>query len=64
MAALAVRSCRDLILQQGAAPDGGTEVARGQNVAEIKQIGSEPEEKERNGSEEEEEEERGRLLMG
>lgn len=44
MAPLAVHSCHDLILQRrwgGVAPDGRREVNRGQNVAEIKQIGSE-----------------------
>lgn len=41
MAPLAVRWCRNLVIQHGVAPDGGTEVERGQNVAEIKQNGSE-----------------------
>lgn len=42
MAPLAVRRCRNLVIQRGVAPDGGTEVERGENVAEIKQNGSEP----------------------
>lgn len=37
MAPLAVRWCRNLVIQHGVAPDGGTEVKRGENVAEIKQ---------------------------
>lgn len=41
MAPLAVGWCRNLVIQHGVAPDGGTEVKRGENVAEIKQIGSE-----------------------
>lgn len=43
---LAVRWCRNLLIQHGVAPDGGTEVKRGENVAEIKQNGSELKENE------------------
>lgn len=57
MAPLAVHSCHDLILQRrwgGVAPDGRREVNRGQNVAEIKQIGSELKERKKNDPEQEE----------
>lgn len=54
MAPLAVRWCHNLVIQHGVAPDGGTEVKRGENVAEIKQNGSEPKGNEGKDSKEEE----------
>lgn len=54
MAPLAVRWCRNLVIQHGVAPDGGAEVERGENVAEIKQNGSEPKGNEGKDSKEEE----------
>lgn len=54
MAPLAVRWCRNLVIQHGVAPDGGTEVERGENVAEIKENGSELKGNEGKDSKEEE----------